>query len=90
VEAEVNIAAPEDDYNALASLGNDLRFVMITSAARVERGDGLAVAVNRSAHSKCERCWHWREDVGDDASHPTLCARCVTNLFGAGEARAFA
>ena len=90
LEAEVTIAAPDDDYAALASLGDDLRFVMITSAARVERADALAVAVNRSAHTKCERCWHWREDVGDDVNHPTLCARCVSNLFGAGEARAFA
>src|SRR5207244_2621301 len=87
LEAEVNIAAPEDDYNALASLGDDLRFVMITSAARVERADMLAVAVNPSPYPKCERCWHWREDVGDDSRHPRLCGRCVANLFGAGEPR---
>src|SRR5579862_8252754 len=85
LEAEVTVAAPDADYAALASLGNDLRFVMITSAARVERGDTLAIAVNRSAQSKCDRCWHWRDDVGNDAAHPTLCGRCVANLFGAGE-----
>ncbi|TMG84279.1 MAG: isoleucine--tRNA ligase, partial [Betaproteobacteria bacterium] len=90
LEAEVTIAAPDEDYAALASLGDDLRFVMITSAARVERADMLAVAVNRSANSKCERCWHWRDDVGNDSRHPTLCGRCVANLFGAGEARSFA
>jgi len=90
LEAEVTIAAPDEDYAALASLGDDLRFVMITSAARVERADTLAIAVNRSAHSKCERCWHWRDDVGNDSRHPTLCGRCVANLFGAGEARSFA
>src|SRR5581483_7648595 len=66
LEAEVTIAATDADYAALASLGDDLRFVMITSAARVERGDTLAIAVNRSAQSKCARCWHWRDDVGDD------------------------
>ena len=90
LQAEVTIAAGDDDYAALASLGDDLRFVLITSAALVERADALAVAVNPSAYSKCERCWHWREDVGDDARHPRLCGRCVANLFGAGEPRAFA
>ena len=90
LQAEVTVAAPDEDYAALASLGDDLRFVFITSAARVERGDALAVAVNPSAAPKCERCWHWRADVGDDARHPLLCGRCVANLFGAGEPRAYA
>ena len=90
LQAEVTIAAPDDDYAALASLGDDLRFVLITSAARVERADVLAVAVNPSPYDKCERCWHWREDVGEDPRHPQLCGRCVANLFGAGEPRAFA
>jgi isoleucyl-tRNA synthetase len=90
LEAEVTIAAPDDEYAALASLGDDLRFVLITSAARVERGDSLVVAVNPSADTKCERCWHWRDDVGNDSAHPTICARCVANLFGVGEPRAYA
>jgi isoleucyl-tRNA synthetase len=50
----------------------------------------LSVAVNPVAAQKCERCWHWRDDVGDDRAHPALCGRCVTNLFGAGEPRAVA
>ena len=90
LEAEVTIAATNDDYAALSSLGNDLRFVLITSAARVEQGDALQVAVNKSANTKCDRCWHWRDDVGNDRQHPTICGRCVANLFGAGEARAHA
>ncbi len=90
LQAEVTILAPAPAYAALASLGDDLRFVMITSAARVEQGDALAIAVNPSGGEKCERCWHWRTDVGDDAAHPTLCGRCVANLFGAGEPRAMA
>ena len=88
--AEVTIVAPDAEYAALASLDDDLRFVMITSAARVEHGDALAVAVNPSAHDKCERCWHWRDDVGNDPVHPTICGRCVANLFGPGEHRAYA
>jgi isoleucyl-tRNA synthetase len=88
--AEVTIAAPANVYEALVSLGDDLRFVMITSSAKVLRGDALAIEVTPSANAKCARCWHWRSDVGADAAHPTLCARCVANLFGDGEIRVFA
>ena len=90
LQAEVTVAAPDEDYAALAALGNDLRFVFITSAAQIEHADALAVAVNASAAPKCERCWHWRADVGDDPKHPLLCGRCVSNLFGDGEPREFA
>jgi isoleucyl-tRNA synthetase len=88
--AEVTIAAPTDVYEALVSLGDDLRFVMITSSAKVLRGDALAIEVAPSPNVKCARCWHWRSDVGVDAAHPALCARCVANLFGDGEIRVFA
>ncbi|MFO1305696.1 MAG: isoleucine--tRNA ligase [Burkholderiales bacterium] len=87
LQAEVAIAAPADAYEALASLGDDLRFVTITSAATLSRADALAISVTPSPHAKCERCWHWRADVGRDAAHPTLCGRCVANLFGNGEPR---
>ncbi|MGH8631418.1 MAG: zinc finger domain-containing protein, partial [Burkholderiales bacterium] len=43
--------------------------------------------VTPSPHRKCERCWHYRADVGHDPTHPELCARCTSNLFGAGEPR---
>ncbi|HEY1328064.1 MAG TPA: isoleucine--tRNA ligase [Casimicrobiaceae bacterium] len=87
LQAEVDIVAPAEDAAALASLGNDLRFVLITSAATVRGGDALSVTVRPSAAPKCERCWHYRNDVGADRAHPTLCGRCVANLFGAGEPR---
>jgi len=90
LQAEVAIEAPEEDRAALASLGDDLRFVTITSAASVAPGNALAVRVTPSPHPKCDRCWHWRADVGADASHPTLCGRCVANLFGRGEPRTHA
>jgi isoleucyl-tRNA synthetase len=90
LQAEVAITAAGADYEALAALGDDLRFVTITSAATVSLGDTLAIRVTPSQHPKCERCWHWRADVGADPAHPTLCGRCVANLFGAGEPRAFA
>ena len=90
LQAEIVITAGESDHALLASLGDDLRFVTITSQARLARGDALAVAVTPSGSPKCERCWHWRADVGHDPKHPTLCGRCTSNLFGAGEPRSIA
>jgi isoleucyl-tRNA synthetase len=90
LQAEVAITAPDADYAALATLGDDLRFVTITSAATIAQGHALAVHATPSTHSKCERCWHWRADVGIDSAHPALCGRCVANLYGAGEVRHYA
>ena len=93
LQAEVEIAAGADMYPLLAELGDDLKFVLITSQATLreaQAADALQIRVTPSAHRKCERCWHWRDDVGHDATHPTLCGRCTSNLFGAGEPRRFA
>jgi len=90
LQAEVAIVATGDDYDALASLGDDLRFVLITSAATVTKDDAFAIGARPSSRAKCERCWHYRPDIGGDAAHPTLCGRCLSNLAGPGEARAFA
>ncbi len=91
--AEVDIYAAGNDYDLLARLGDDLRFVLITSRATVHRAASEAeqrIDVMPSTHTKCERCWHYRNDVGSDAQHATLCGRCVSNLFGSGEARDYA
>ena len=88
--AEVDVYAAAEDYDVLARLGDDLRFVFITSRATVHRvatEAGQHIDVSASLHDKCERCWHYREDVGGDAGYPTICGRCVSNLFGGGEAR---
>ena len=90
LQAEVTLAAPPEAHALLASLGEDLKFVLITSRATLRQGDTLAVQVTPSAATKCERCWHWRDDVGVAAAHPTICGRCVSNLHGAGEARTVA
>jgi isoleucyl-tRNA synthetase len=91
LQAEVAITAGPEDHAALASLGDDLKFVLITSAACLLPGSALQVQVGslqgRPGIAKCDRCWHWRADVGQDAAHPTLCGRCTSNLFGTGEAR---
>lgn len=93
LQAEVDVyAIKKDTFELLARLGDDLRFVFITSRANVHlrEGGGLGIEVKPSAHAKCDRCWHYRADVGSDAAHPTLCGRCVSNLHGAGEARRYA
>ncbi len=91
--AEVDVYVAGPDYEVLARLGVDLRFVFITSRAKVHRVATEAeqhIDVSASLHDKCERCWHYREDVGADAQHPKLCGRCVSNMFGNGEARKYA
>ncbi|MFC5547880.1 isoleucine--tRNA ligase [Massilia aerilata] len=93
LQAELALKAAGDKYDALASLDDDLKFVFITSQASVEKADDAAqeaVTVTPSTFDKCERCWHYRRDVGHDAAHPGLCARCTSNLFGGGEPRRFA
>jgi len=86
--AEIDLHADGADYELLASLGEDLRFVLIVSRADVHRAEGgLRIDVQPTKAEKCERCWHHRADVGHDKSHPTLCGRCVENLFGQGEQR---
>jgi isoleucyl-tRNA synthetase len=87
LQAEIAIRAEAADHALLASLGDDLRFVTITSKAIAELADALSVAVRPSGATKCERCWHWRDDVGHDPAHPTICGRCTSNLHGAGEVR---
>lgn len=88
LQGEVTFYADGADYDLLASLGDDLRFVLITSSARVERASGeTRVEANASSHPKCARCWHYRADVGADAKHPDLCGRCLSNLYGPGEVR---
>jgi isoleucyl-tRNA synthetase len=87
LQANVRLSAPADLHAVLATLGDDLKFVLIASAVELVAGDRIAVSVAPSTAPKCERCWHWRDDVGADAAHPTICGRCVANLFGAGEAR---
>ena len=86
--AELDIQAHGPMFESLARLGDELRFVLITSRATVHEASGspVQVEVKASEHSKCGRCWHYRADV-DDAG---LCARCESNLNGPGESRSYA
>jgi isoleucyl-tRNA synthetase len=91
LQAELTIKVDDVDFAILHSLEDDLRFVTITSSANIELSKaGLEVLVRASQYKKCGRCWHHTADVGADPTHPELCGRCVSNLFGTGEHRAFA
>jgi isoleucyl-tRNA synthetase len=97
---EVDLYAKGESEALLKSLNDDLRFVFITSRATVNGGearaavpsalDGVAVKVSASSYRKCERCWHYRADVGADPAHPDICGRCVSNMSGSGELREYA
>jgi isoleucyl-tRNA synthetase len=104
LEAELDVYCNAAQYPHLSALGEELRFLMITSAARVHEvpepppgaiaavaveGGGVWIRVGRTQAPKCERCWHHREDVGQRSEHPLLCVRCVENLETAGEHRRF-
>jgi len=94
--------ADEALVDVLSSLGDELRFVTLTSTASVaplaEKAadavatelDGLSLMAVKSAAEKCPRCWHHRADVGVNAEHPELCGRCVENVAGEGEERRYA
>jgi len=105
LEAAVDVYLDEAQHRRMAALGDELRFVLITSQARMrpasERpamsvaaaslaNEGAWLSVSVDPAPKCARCWHRRADVGQDPKHPEICARCVTNLDGPGEARRFA
>ncbi len=90
LQAHVNLTVPPSDHALLASLQDDLKFVFITSTIDLIAGGDLSIRASATSSIKCERCWHYRDDVGHDANHPALCGRCTSNLFGAGEDRKFA
>ncbi len=102
LDAEVDIYCANNIYQVLEKLGDELRFIFITSDARIhlinkKTNDCIATAnadvfikVAPSQHHKCVRCWHHRADVGENKQHPKLCGRCVENVVGTGETRKYA
>jgi isoleucyl-tRNA synthetase len=101
--AEINLYVSDAWQQKLALLGNELRFVLITSDVRVlslsQKPDSVAVLdlagevaveVVPSVHVKCERCWHHRADVGTHEGHEAICGRCIENVVGEGEERLYA
>ncbi|TYK64431.1 isoleucine--tRNA ligase [Colwellia echini] len=102
LEAQVTLYATQNLATKLAKLGEELRFVLITSKATIEtvtaapenaqatEVEGLWLSVAPAEGSKCDRCWHVTTDIGESEAHPELCGRCITNVDGDGEVRQFA
>jgi isoleucyl-tRNA synthetase len=105
LEAAVDVYLDEAQHCRMSALGDELRFVLITSQARLRPAserpatavaaesvakEGAWISVGVLEAPKCARCWHRREDIGRDPRHPEICARCVTNLDGPGETRRYA
>jgi isoleucyl-tRNA synthetase len=102
LQAEVVLYAEDALVTDLAKLGNELRFVLITSAVTVapladapadavqSELSGLKLQISKTGYVKCGRCWHHLPDVGTHTSHPDICGRCVENIEGAGEVRHYA
>ncbi len=94
LQANLTLRPSKNELELLTSLGKDVKFVFITSTVLVDPNpmpeDERSIGVEASTSPKCERCWHYRTDVGSDPAHPTICSRCTSNLYGAGEKREFA
>ncbi|TCW46047.1 isoleucyl-tRNA synthetase [Phytobacter diazotrophicus] len=103
LEAAVTLFAEPELSAKLTALGDELRFVLLTSGAKVEDYanacadaqqsellKGLKVALSKAEGEKCPRCWHYTQDVGKVAEHAEICGRCVSNVAGDGEKRKFA
>jgi isoleucyl-tRNA synthetase len=95
LQAEVEVGVDGITYDALKDIGDELRFILVTSQANFYTiaeldSSSSAVSAVASQRQKCERCWHYRADIGADVQHATLCGRCISNLYGTGEARRYA
>ncbi|AYV21947.1 isoleucine--tRNA ligase [Vibrio mediterranei] len=102
LQAEVTLYADDTLTATINKLEDELRFVLLTSAATVkplsEKTDaaketeveGLFVEVKATENEKCDRCWHHTPDVGTIEGHEKICGRCVSNIAGEGEVRKFA
>jgi len=99
--AEITLQADGQLAEDLASVGDELRFFLISSDVRLGEagpeaseatvgGQSLKFSVRASEHVKCVRCWHYRDSVGADASHPELCGRCAGNIGDQPEQREWA
>ncbi|WP_394564272.1 isoleucine--tRNA ligase [Pantoea sp. SGAir0180] len=103
LEASVTLYADAELAAKLKALGDELRFVLLTSGAEVadyaqanadaqqsELVKGLKIGLHKAEGEKCPRCWHYTTDVGQNPEHAAVCGRCYTNVAGNGEERKFA
>ena len=88
LQAQLRINANKDIMESLTRFKDDLKFIFISSDVTINlHDDDLNVEATPSPYKKCERCWHYAESVGQNKEHPSICKRCISNLFGSGEVR---
>ncbi|MDB4832250.1 isoleucine--tRNA ligase [Methylophilaceae bacterium] len=88
LQAQLRINANKDIMESLTRFKDDLKFIFISSDVTINlHDDDLNIEAIPSPYKKCERCWHYAESVGQNKEHPSICKRCISNLFGSGEVR---
>jgi len=88
LQAELKISAPSDIYKSLSFFDKELKYILITSDSTIEESkNALEIEVNASKNIKCERCWHYVKDIGQNPKYPEICKRCISNLYEKGEER---
>lgn len=103
LEASITLYAETELAQRLQALGNELRFVLLTSEAQVvessaapseavqsEQLKGLRIMLGKAQGEKCPRCWHYSDDIGANPEQAQICGRCYSNVAGNGEERKFA
>jgi len=89
LQSEIEINAPSKEFESLKVFEKELKFIFIVSKVNIKKNEKLEIYVKKSQHNKCERCWHYCEDVGKHNNHSELCGRCITNLYKEGETRLY-
>jgi isoleucyl-tRNA synthetase len=44
---------------------------------KIKIGKETPFTASKADGQKCERCWHWETDIGQNPEYPTICGRCV-------------
>ena len=90
LQANISLELTDKEFEKIKLFESDLKFIFITSAVEIMKAKTFSIEVIPSPNSKCDRCWHYAKSVGQDSEHPSICQRCISNLFGKGEVRVHA
>jgi isoleucyl-tRNA synthetase len=85
LEAQVAITASDPVYSLLQRYAYQLRYLFIVSHVTLAQGSGngtsgVKVNVKKADGTKCERCWNYSTQVGENKNYPTVCERCSAVL----------
>lgn len=95
LQAHIRLHLPKPLFNLFSTLQvnqDEIHFLLMASSIdliELEADEEPVIIVENNHHAKCARCWHQEESVGKIAEHPSICHRCVDNLYGAGEQRLY-